>query len=156
MNGFDSNNHSNADPFTAFWKDMMSRMAPGPFGASASGGQEQAARQMRQAFFDAWAKHCEEMMGSPPFLDMMKKSMDGALAMKQQVNEYLTHVLHEGQVPARSDTDSILLVLRSLEERVLDRIEEISNRVDDLSARIPKPAGTSAAPSGPKTKGATR
>jgi hypothetical protein len=93
-------------------------------------------KQMRQAFFDAWAQYCDEFMRSDAYLQAMKKAMDGALAFKQQVNDFLTKALHESQVPARSDTDSILLVLRSLEERMLARMDEITRRVDSLSREV--------------------
>lgn len=111
---------------------------------------------MRQAFFDAWAQYCDEFMRSPAFLDAMKKAMDGALAFKQQINEYLTRTLHETQIPARSDTDSIMLVLRSLEERVLGRIEDLNRKVNELSDRVQavSPAGASAA--APRPRGGAR
>jgi hypothetical protein len=95
-------------------------------------------------------------MRSPAYLDAMKKSMDGALAFKQQINEFLTRALLEQQIPARSDTDSILLVLRSLEERVLSRIDNLNERVDDLAARMVRVPGIEAPPATSKPRGATR
>jgi len=43
-------------------------------------------------------------------------------------------------MPARSDTDSILVVLRSMEDRVLERIDRLSHRVDALESSV---SGTS-------------
>lgn len=127
------------DPFSQFWFDMMSKMGAGAFTPPrTTSPTDDMMKQMRQAFFDSWAKYCEEFMRSEQFLSMMKKSMDGALAFRTQLNEFMTKALHEKQMPARSDTDSILLVLRSLEERVLDRIERLSDRVANLeTARTP-------------------
>jgi hypothetical protein len=122
-------------------------------------------KQVRQAFFDAWAEHCDEFMRSEMFLDAMKRSMDSALAFKQQMNEFLTRTLHENQAPARSDTDSIMLVLRSFEERVLQRIDDLGQRVTNLEAHVGRAAargigdeeGARAAAGGPKRpKGAAR
>ncbi len=125
-----------ADQFSQFWFDMMSKMGAGAFTPPrTSSPTDDMMKQMRQAFFDSWAKYCEEFMRSEQFLSMMKKSMDGALAFRTQLNEFMTKALHEKQMPARSDTDSILLVLRSLEERVLDRIEKLSDRVGNLETR---------------------
>ncbi|MBI4718981.1 MAG: hypothetical protein HY763_14335 [Planctomycetes bacterium] len=156
-----------ADPFSRFWMDMMSRMtsaampaaAPtaGPLGASPLG--EEYLRTMRQAFFDAWAKYCDEYLGSEPFLEIMRKSMENALAFKRQVNEFLAKSVHEAQMPSREDTDSIMLVLRSMEERVLDRLEKLSQRVEALEARGaggPSTAATAAARSQPPAPDATR
>lgn len=123
------------EAFTKFWTDMFSRMSPPggagmPFAAPPS--PEEAAKQMRQAMFDAWAKHCEEFMRSDAFLDAMKKSMDGALAFRQKLNEFLTKSLQDSQIPARSDTESILLAVRRMEEKVLDRMESLTQRVEAL------------------------
>jgi hypothetical protein len=126
------------DVFSQFWMDMMSKMAPGAFTAprASTSASDETMRQFRQAFFDSWAVHCEQFMRSEQFLGLMKKSMDSALAFREQLNEFLTKTLHENQMPARSDTDSILLVLRSMEERVLERIEGLNQRVSSLESRL--------------------
>lgn len=137
MNGFTGQGADNGtgDPFSRFWMDLISKMSTG-FAPTAPPSQDETAKRMRQAFFDAWAKHCDEVMHSPMFLDMMKKSMDGALAFKQEVNQFMTKALHEQQMPARSDTDSILLVLRSMEDRVLDRLNKLGERVEKLENAV--------------------
>lgn len=134
------------DPFSQFWFDMWAKMSPMGVGAQAPppNPSDEMLRQFRQAFFDAWGKHCEEYMRSEQFLSMMKHSMDSALAFREQMGEMMTKVLHENQAPARSDTDSILLVLRSMEERVLERIERLNERISNLesekSTTTPEPA----------------
>jgi len=150
-----------ADPFSRFWIDWMSKMAGAGFAQPSTSGSDQVMKQMRQAFFDSWASHCDEFMRSETFLQAMKKGMDNALAFKQQLNEFLTRSLHEGQIPARSDTDSILLVLRSMEDRVLSQIAQLSQRVADLEKRtgVSSPTTSSAAASSEKrhpAKGAAR
>ena len=126
-----------ADPFTKFWTDMMSKMgssgATPPFGVS----QEEVSRQMRQACFDAWAKYCEDFMRSDAFLDAMKKSMDGALAFRQQVNDFLKKAVGDSPLASSDDTETIVLAVRSLEERVLDRslVEDVVAR-DELAADL--------------------
>lgn len=125
-----------ADPFSRFWLDLMSKMSGAGFGTTQATGRDEGMERMRRAFFDAWAHHCDEFMRSDMFLEAMKKSMDGALAFKQQVNEFLTRALHENQMPARSDTDSLMLVLRSVEERVLGRIDRLSERIEEIEARL--------------------
>ena len=144
-----------ADPFTKFWTDMMSKMGSSgvtpPFGVS----QEEVSRQMRQACFDAWAKYCEDFMRSEAFLDAMKKSMDGALAFRQQVNDFLKKAVGDSPLASSDDTETIVLAVRSLEERVLDRIEALSRRVEALERRPadqpPTPRNASS-----KSKGSSR
>ncbi len=135
MNPNESMNGDN--PFAKVWSDWASQMMASGLAPPSGDMREAVARQMRQAYFDAWARHCEEFLGSEQFLETMKRSMDGALAFRQQLNEFMTKALHEVQAPARSDTDSILLVLHSLEDRVLGRIDELSRRV----ASLEQPAG---------------
>lgn len=160
-NGMNGNSWNNGDPFSRFWTDMVSKMAPpGMMPPGSAGTMDETSRQMRQAFFDAWAKYCEEFMCSEPFMDAMRKSMEGALAFKQQVNEFLTKSLHESQMPSREDTDSIMQVLRSVEERVLDRLERLSNRVEQMESRLeadgPAPAAASAGDTRRRPKGGSR
>ncbi|MBI1825392.1 MAG: hypothetical protein HY287_05515 [Planctomycetes bacterium] len=144
-NSFDDHNGM-MDPFSKFWIDMMSKMSSGTASAQQPARAE-SVEKMRRAFFDAWAHHCDEFMRSDQFLESMKKTMDGALAFKQQVNEFLTRTLHETQMPARSDTDSIMLVLRSLEERLFEKIDGLSNRVGNLEKHM----GAGGAPGGERT-----
>lgn len=149
MNGFsDGNFTKGSDAVSAFWADLMSKMSSASFGRPAQSPQDEMFRQMRQAFFDSWGQYCEEFMRSPAFLEAMKKNMENALAFRQQINEFLSRALHEGQAPARSDTDSILLVLRSLEDRVLSRVEELSNRVDELHEKVSQASPPAAATPG--------
>ena len=123
-----------ADVFTKFWTDAMSRagaVGGTMFGAS----REEASKQMRQAFFDAWERQCEEYMKSEAFLKAMKQSMDNALTFREQMNQFLTTALRTYQMPSQDDTDSILLAVRRLEERVLKRVDDLSRRVEAMETR---------------------
>ena len=143
MDSFNGGNASNpmGDPFSKFWMDCMAKMTGTGFGSpAASSSSDETVKQIRRAFLDAWAQHCEEFMRSPSFLEGMKRAMDNALAFREQLNEFLTRALHEGQIPARSDTDSILVVLRSLEDRVLDRLDRLEKRVAGMEDSPAAPA----------------
>jgi outer membrane PBP1 activator LpoA protein len=156
MNHSSDSSQSMADPFVRFWSDIMSQMTQGGARAASFGPpQDEVARQVRQAFFDAWAKHCEEIMRSEQFLEAMKKSMDNALAFREQINKFLVKTLRDYQMPSQDDTDSILLAVRRLEERVLKRVDEMSQRVEAIEEQL----GDRAAATSGKTataKGASR
>lgn len=115
---------------------MMSGMGATTMGKAFTATQEEAAKQMRQAFLDAWAKSCDEFMHSEQFLDMMKSAMDGALAFRERMNQFISNTMQGGPIPSRDDTDSILQAVRTLEERVLDRLELLSQRVDALESDV--------------------
>ena len=136
------------EAFTKFWSDAMAGMNPqvaSMFGVPS----DEVTRQMRQAFFDAWERHCEEFMKSEAFLETMKNSMDHAIAFREQMNQFFTKTLNTYQMPSQEDTDSILLAVRRLEDRVLKRVDELSRRVEAIEA-----AGASGGskPSGAKAR----
>jgi hypothetical protein len=144
-----------ADAFSRFWTDAMSRaMGAGGWQPQAPS-RDDVMRQMRQAFLDAWEQHCIELMSSEAFLDLMRKSMDNALLFKNQMNQLVAKVMQESPIPSKDDTDSILQVLRSIEGRVLDRLEELTKRVNAIESSLdgspPKPA-KAGAPTKRKTK----
>ena len=128
------------DAFSRFWADMLTKMAPpsaaAPFGEAQRTPSEQMLKQMRQSFFDAWEKSCQEFMGSEVFLESMKKTMDGALAFREQMNDFLTKAMEQGPLSARSDTDALAAAIRSLEDRVIGEVEELSKRVERIEQRV--------------------
>jgi hypothetical protein len=137
MTAFGSSNPNPSDPFMRFWSEMMSNMAGAGAAPAATGPMpEETMRQMRQAFFDAWSRSCEEYMRSEAFLSMMKDSMDGALAFRKQMNDFLNKALNEGQMPTRTDMETIKFAVRRMEDRVLDRVEDLSRRVAALEGKV--------------------
>ena len=120
------------DPFTKFWTDMMAAASTTAGGQAFAPSKDEALRQMRRAFLDAWAKSCDEFMHSEQFLELMKRSMDGSLALREQMNKFLAGTLQESAIRSPDNTDSTLQAVRTLEDRVVARIEEISRRVDGL------------------------
>ena len=48
--------------------------------------------------------------------------MDGALAFREQMNDFLTKAMEQGPLSARSDTDALAGAIRSLEDRVIGEI----------------------------------
>ena len=75
-------------------------------------------------------------MRSEAFLSMMKDSMDGALAFRKQMNDFLNKALNEGQMPTRTDMETIKFAVRRMEDRVLDRVEDLSRRVAALEGKV--------------------
>jgi hypothetical protein len=136
---FSNSNTANAmgtEQFTKFWSDMMSQMSGAGFGTMFEGSRESAEKAMRQAFFDAWQRHCEEFMRSDAFLASMKTSMDNALSFREQMNKFVSDAMNQGPLPTKTDTDSILQVLHGLEARVLDQMQRMTTRIESLEARL--------------------
>jgi hypothetical protein len=146
-----SDSQSATDPFAAFWTDWMSRM--GGSATKSTSETPEAVKQMRQMFFDAWAKYAEQFMRSEQFLSAMKQSMDNALAFRQQLDQFLTQGVRNMQMPARGDTDHIVMLLRSLEDRVMSRLDDLDARITAVeSGRPSQPTKVRSSARSPKTK----
>ena len=86
-------------------------------------------RQIRSGIFQALANSWEEFMRSPQFLDGMRQWTENAISFRKLTNDFMAKVRNELQAPSRDDMDSIMLTIRHVEKRLLDRI-------DDLSAQL--------------------
>lgn len=107
-------------------------------------------RQMRSGIFEALAQSWDEYLRSPQFLDAMRQWMDNAVAFRKISNEFLGRVRNEVQAPSRSDIDTVMLAVRHMEKRLLDRLDEMSAHLARLDgeARTPVRAGSKRAPTG--------
>lgn len=120
-----------------FWADMMTKMGPmGGMGPASQVNQSsqftESAQQMQRVFFDAWAKYCDEFMRSEQFLQMMKQSVDGAVQLKKQTDEWLAKTVEGMQMPTRDDVHESIAAIREMEKRISARIDELGQRVEGL------------------------
>lgn len=117
------------DAFAKFWQDFSAQMMAAGMPTQPQNPSVEAAAQMRRIFFDAMAKHAEEFMRSEAFLKNMKQAMDAGLAWQQSMNQAMQKTLGAAQMPSRSETDHIALLVRGMEDRLVDKIEALSRRV---------------------------
>ena len=96
----------------------------------------EAARQFRSAAFRAMSEQADQFMRSPQFLEYVKQSLNAAIRGREQLNEFLTRMHHEVQSVARQDIDTVLCGIHQLESRVVERLEEIGRRLDDMDRRM--------------------
>lgn len=143
-------NGKTLDPFTRFMQDMASRMNFGMMPTGQPFGPE-AMQQARRAFFDAMAQYCDDFMRSPQFLEGMKQTMAQSLAFRKQMNQFVTTAMHSAQMPTAEDMGEVLSTLRAIEGTLLQRVEEISARLDRLEGGNSrrKPAAPKTAPNRP-------
>jgi hypothetical protein len=124
-------NQSPVEAMSQFWTDMFSRMGGGAFPGGSTPGMPNAdvAKQMQKAFFENMAKYCDEYMRSEQFLQMMKQSMDRSLAFKQQMDQFLNQCYASSMAPSRTDVTDLAGLMRSVEERILARLNQLEDRV---------------------------
>ncbi|QOJ14576.1 MAG: hypothetical protein HRU75_07955 [Planctomycetia bacterium] len=132
-----------ADAFGAFWSDFVKRMASGgiPSPAPAAPPSPDVLAQIRRAFFDAMSQHADQFMRSEPFLTAMKQAMEHSLALQQATNDMIRKGLSAAQIPSRADADHITLLVRGVEERLVDRLERLTARIERMESGRPTRGG---------------
>lgn len=128
-----------ADQVAAFqkiWMESMSRVMQAAFTISPNSPPPEVLHQMRSGIFQALAQSWDEFMRSPQFADGMRQWMEGAIAFRKMSNDFMARVRNELQSPSRDDVDTIMLTVRHMEKRLLDRVEELSQEVKQLGEKL--------------------
>lgn len=127
-----SNPFFGADPFTRFWTDFMGKMAA--TGIAPPQPTPDVLKDIRRVFFDAMAEQADQFMRSEMFLNMMKQGVDASLAWQQMLAQNLQKGLNAAQMPSKADTDHVAVLLRGMEDRIVERLDDLARRVDDLES----------------------
>jgi len=127
-----------AQSMANIWLDFASKMGTSGAAFSPEAGPPEAAKQVRATVFDSMTQYADQFMRSPQFLDMMKQSLDASIAFRKQLNDFLTAVHHGTESVARQDLDSVVMAVRQVERRTLDRLEAVADRLDEISQRLEK------------------
>jgi hypothetical protein len=141
-----------AAAFQKIWIESISKTLQALFTFGPESPPPELVREIRAGIFQALAKSWEEYMRSPQFLDGMKQWMDNAVTFRKMYNDFMANVRDEMQATSRSDIDTIMLTVRHMERRILDRVEQLSAQVAELEQRLgPRP--TNGPPGAPGQKG---
>jgi hypothetical protein len=153
------------DPITGFWRDVWARSAaagsqmpgmpgmPGgmpmdPSAAAQAFMSPEAMKRMQAAFYDAMAQYAEQYMRTPAFLESMKKSMDQAMQLRQQMDGFLKSNMASAFESATGGSHAeILGAIRQSTAQLQSQIAKIDQRVSDLESAVTgKPKAEKAAP----------
>ena len=125
-----------AQLMTNAWMQMAMRMMSAGMKITPDQPPSETQRQMRDASLSVMGEQTDAYLRSPPFLGMMKQSLDASIAFKRQLNELFTQAQHSVEGVARQDVDTLLLSVSHMERRVLDRIENLCERLETVSRRL--------------------
>ena len=131
--------------FQKMWVDSMTSVMQTAFSGSPNSPPPEVLKQIRAGMFQALAQSWEEFMRSPQFLDGMKQWMEGAINFRKLSNDFMAKVRNETQAPSRDDIDTIMLAVRHMEKRLLDRIEQLAAQVNALDGHETAAASKKAA-----------
>ena len=122
-----------AAAFQKIWADSMTKIMQVAFASGQSSPPPEVLKQIRSGIFEALAQSWDEFMRSPQFLEAMKQWMDTAINFRKMTNDFMGRVRNEMQAPSREDIDTIMLNIRHLEKRLLDRLDELENQVNAMN-----------------------
>lgn len=121
------------------WTDMAAKMMGASLGGGAAAPVEnppEALRELRSGILAAWTRYCDQFMRSPQFLDSLRQAMNANIQARRQMNEALGKVQHDLQGVSRQDLDQMMRTLQHLEQGIATGVERISQRLDELNARV--------------------
>jgi hypothetical protein len=145
-----------AAAFQKIWMESMSKIMQTAFAFGNNSPPPDVVKEIRSGIFRALAQSWDEFMRSPQFLDSMKQWMDSAINFRKMTNDFMARVRNEIQAPSRDDIDTVMLTVRHMEKRLLDRVEDLAVRLEQLDSRLNGHAAQpapKAASSRPKAQG---
>ena len=129
-----------AAAFQKMWMENFTKTMQAAFQYTPEAAPPEILRQIRAGIFQTLAQSWEEYMRSPQFLDSMRQWMDNAITFRKISNEFLGRVRNEIQAPSRSDIDTVMLAVRHMEKRLLDRLDELSANLAQANGKAGSPA----------------
>jgi len=130
---------STNDPMSAwtrFWLDSAAQAMQAWTPATGSTQSPEIVRKCRTDLMQAWSDWCEKWLRSPAFLDAQKQMLDGNLAVRKQFRAAMRKMQRELQLAGRADIDALEAAIRRSERRILDQLDETSDQLRALEAKI--------------------
>src|SRR5215469_8452078 len=121
-----------AAAFQKLWMDSLTEMAGIWSQYSAGSPPIDEMRKMRGGMLQVLAETWDEYMRTPQFMEMMKASLNGALDLKRLASDGMNRVHEQFKTPSKEDIDEVLLAIRHVERRILDRLEGLDDRLAKL------------------------
>jgi hypothetical protein len=122
--------------FQKLWLDSFADMASIWSQFSPTSPPSDELRKMRGGMLKVLADTWDEYMRTPQFLQLMKLSLNGALDLKRMARDGLNRVHDQLENTSKQDVDDVLMAVRHVERRILDRLEGIEERVTNLDDRL--------------------
>ncbi len=136
-----------AAAFQKIWLETISKtLQAASMAAPGSHPDPELLKQMRAGIFKVLADSWEEYMRSPQFLEAMRQWIEQSVQFRKVTNELLARAHNELQSPSRDDINTVILAFRHTEQRLLDRVDALSEQVRRLSERLAELEPRSARP----------
>ena len=140
-----NNTFEQAASFQKIWMDSVTNMAGAFSQFSPASPPPEQLRGLRTSMLKVLGETWNEFMRSPQFMEVMKLSINGAFDMRTMMKENMNKIHEQFETPTKEDVDGILLAIRHVERRVLDRLEGMEERLgnytdglEQIEARLEK------------------
>ncbi len=127
------------DPFgnlTRMWVEMAANAMQAWQPVTGGTASPDMFRKGRADFLQVWSDWCEELMRSSAFLEAQKQAMSGGLAVRKQIRANLRRMQRELQIVGREDIDGLVAAVKRSQRRLLDQLEETSERLQAVEAKL--------------------
>jgi hypothetical protein len=118
------------------WADFITNSMRAGWSCATEPLPPESYRELRSEFFQSLSASWDTFLRSPQFLDAMKQVMDQTIAARKITNDFLGNVRHEMQAPSREDVDAVMVAVRHMEKRILDRLETTESQVRQLAQAV--------------------
>jgi len=118
------------------WSDTWGSMLGAGVSMSGRATPPDAFREARATMLDAWSDYFQRYMRSPEFLEMLKQAMAVNIEFRKQLNDFFGQMQYNLQAASRQDVDQLMSTMRHLEHRVVDALERMSCRQDEIGRRL--------------------
>lgn len=122
-----------AAAFQKMWTETFTKTMLAALTTGGDSPPPEMLRQMRAGIFQALSESWDQFLRSPQFLESMKQWMDTAVSFRRITNDFMARVHSETQSPSRDDINTVMLTVRHIEKRLLDRLDELAAKLDTLS-----------------------
>jgi len=138
-----------AAAFQKMCLDNFSKAIQAAFTFTPGSAPPEILRDIRTGIFRALSESWDEYMRSPQFLNTLKQWTDNAIAFRKVSDEILGRARNDLQAPSRNDIDNVILAVRHMEKRLLDRLDELALQLAARDGQQSAPAGGQPSKSNP-------
>jgi hypothetical protein len=143
-----SNSFDQAASLQKIWLDSFAKMAGAFSEMSPLSPPPDQFRTLRSGMLKVLSEFWNEFMRTPQFMEMMKLSINGAFDVRSMMRENMNRIHEQLETPTKEDVDGVLLAIRHVERRVLDRLEGMEDRIasirealEELEAKVEQQPG---------------
>lgn len=122
--------------FLRIWTESFAKLGQAAFAFSPDAVPPEMLRQIRAGIFQALAHSWDEYLRSPQFLESMKETMESGMAMRTFTTEFLSNARRQMGGAGLEEVDGVILAIRELERRVLERLNALGDELAGISRRL--------------------